>query len=395
MPSPLAATLHSNDDAKKNRSLPGGTITFAFSRPPRGADEVEIDILQGHFQESTGNVVSASLLATFKGRIRNGRYIPGSAEAFRRKKVEDMRLMVTDGSTTLEIGLMDPSFVVIRNELQITVRGKIKGKTEFFQGKAALFVYYPLAMLVPTLAGRRDPALDTLAHWATQWQGADRTVRHVHRIAPLAPPSEPSPRHYNPLISAFTEAAKSAPGGIVALAIGHGDGGQGAGLDVAWCDLMPEDVEPQLNPDGSSSYPHTLFANKTSLLFGHIPGHSPAAADRLVLNALDRIGDALASASTPIRKLLLHTCNVGNDATGPGDRNGDPDIPGFTQLFADRVRVPVQAHTDTITYTGDRLGAIEAHYESSSQRSKTEWPLSLASDESLPGRAPKRFPPPR
>jgi hypothetical protein len=393
MPSPLAATLHSNDKKKKNRAVPGDTITFAFSRLPPEVDDVEVDIQQGQFKESSGDVTPGALLATFKGRVRNGKYVPGTAEAFRRRSVEDMLIKVTDGSKTVEIGVLDPISAVIRNELQILVRGKVNGKLEFFQGKAAMFVYYPLAMIVPTLAGSRDPALDVLANWATQWRDADPTVRHIHRVPPLRPPANPNPRHYDTLIAALREAAKSAPGGIVALAIGHGDGGVGAGLSVAWCDLMPEDVEPIENPDGSTSYPHTLLGNKTSLLFGHIRGNTPGPEDRLVLNAIDRIGDALAGARIPIRKLLLHTCNVGNDKTVPGDRPGDPEVPGFTQLFANRARVPVQAHTDFIEYEGNQVGSIQARYESVSARSRTEWPLSLVSDESVPGPAPKRFPP--
>jgi hypothetical protein len=392
MASPLAARLRSKD-TKKNRTVPGDTILFEFSALPPEANDVSIDIQQGQFKEDNGDMTPGAVLATFKGQVRNAKYVPGTATAFRRRRVEDMLIKVTDGKSTIEIGLLDPSATVIRNELQITVRGTVAGKTEFFRGKAALFVHYPLAMIVPTLSGKRDPALDMIANWAKQWKKAEPSVRHIHSVEPLAPPRNPRPLHYNPLIAALKAAAQSAPGGIVALAIGHGDGGVGAGLSVAWCDLMPEDIEPIENPDGSTSYPHTLFANKTNLLFGHIPGNSPGSDDRLILNAIDRIGDALREAPIPIRKLLLHTCNVGQDRTTPGERRGDPEIPGFTQLCANRARVPVQAHTDFIEYEGN-TGAITARYESRSERSLTEWPLRLVSEESVPGPAPKRFPAP-
>jgi hypothetical protein len=163
---------------------------------------------------------------------------------------------------------------------------------------------------------------------------------------------------------------------------------------------MPEDVEPVENADGSTSYPHTLFVNKTSLLFGHIPGNQPGSGDRRVLNAIDRIGDALKAASIPIRKLILHTCNVGNDKTVPAS-GSDAEIPGFTQLVANRAQVRVQAHTDFIVYSGVKVGSILAHYESdptpsqprAADEAKTEWPLTHVSEESVPGAAPRRFPP--
>jgi hypothetical protein len=399
MASPLAATLRSKNEKTKNRALPGDTVAFEFSRLPRTADNLEIDVQQAQFREASGEVTPGALLATFKGQVRNGKYVPGSATAFRRRNVEDMVIKLTDGSNTIEIGLLDPPAVVTRNELQITVRGTVAGKTELFQGKAALFVFYPQVMIVPARGGQFDPALDMIARWAQQWKAEGGPIRHIQSVKPLKPPDQPRTGHYDSLIAAFAEAARSAPGGIVALAIGHGDGGVGAGLSVAWCDLLPEDVKAIEHADGSTSYPHTLFVNKTNLLFGHTPGNLPGSNDRRVLNAIDRIGDALKGARIPIRKLILHTCNVGNDKTVPATQR-NAEIPGFTQLFANRAQVRVQAHTDFIVYESNERRPVLASYEleppttdAGRKTAKTEWPVGRVSEESVPGAPPRRFPP--
>jgi hypothetical protein len=395
MASPLAATLRSTDK-KKNRTVPGDTIALAFSQLPRAADDVEISIQQGQFQEN-GDIIPGAVLASFRGRVRDGKYVPASATAFRRKSVEDMRLKATDGTNTIEIGLLDAGSAVTSNELHVTVRGTVAGKNEFFQGKSAMFVYYPLAMIVPTRTAKADKALNIISHWATaQWQRKDKNVRRVHQVQTIAPPRSVTPASYDALIAAFAKAVKDAPGGIIALAIGHGDGGTGQGNSNPWCDLMPEDIKKIVDADGSERFPHTLFIDKPILLDGSRKGSFPTGRNAVILNALDRIADELAKASLPVRKLILHTCNVGNDRSIPADpRRGEAEIGGFTQLFADRVRVPVQAHTDFVAYTGELdRDTILAHYESDqpTQNSAHEWPLTRVSPESLPGAAPRRHP---
>ena len=94
---------------------------------------------------------------------------------------------------------------------------------------------------------------------------------------------------------------------------------------------------------------------------------TPGADTVIILRALDRIADVLKAATMPIRKVLLHTCNVGNSVN-------------FTQLLSHRLQVPVQSHRDFIAYTGTAgSGTILAHYDSEgpvSPRDLTEWPLS-------------------
>jgi hypothetical protein len=190
------------------------------------------------------------------------------------------------------------------------------------------------------------------------------------------------------LIAAFRTAISEAPGGIIALTVGHGDGGQGLGGGTPWCNLTTENIAPIFAPDGSETFPHRLFINLSELNDGAgvkrggvIP--TPDARAIVKLKALDRIADVLKTARLPIRKVLLHTCNVGNS-------------PNFTQILSDRLQVPVQSHLDFISYTGTAgSGRILAHYDSDAAQSPhdlTEWPLSKESTESIPGAPPRRFP---
>jgi hypothetical protein len=79
---PLAATLRSTDK-KKDRTVPGDTIALAFSQLPRAADDVEISIQQGQFQEN-GDIIPGAVLASFRGRGRDGSALRRDGSALRR-----------------------------------------------------------------------------------------------------------------------------------------------------------------------------------------------------------------------------------------------------------------------------------------------------------------------
>jgi hypothetical protein len=90
----------------------------------------------------------------------------------------------------------------------------------------------------------------------------------------------------------------------------------------------------------------------------------------------------LASAKTPIRKVLLHTCSAGKSKL-------------FIDGMAARLRVRVQAHNDEMVYTGATLGSILAHYsltppsaEPGLSQAKVEWPSSRVGAESSPSAQP-------
>jgi hypothetical protein len=394
MTNPLAVSLKSTRTST-NIARPGDTLRFTFSQPPESATNVEIDIHQA--QLSSGpDLIPGRVLATFRGSIAKRRYIPKSVQKTADPLNRDMVIILSDGVNSVRVFIVDPGPMNFRNELQVSVRGRIKGKNGFFRGKAALFVEYPMVMIVPEPVAKSDLSLNVVSSWANQWRAKDPNVRSIVRIKPVPPPpGDLKPSDYDPLVAAFQSAAQQAPGGIVALATGHGDGGQGSIANVAWCNWPPEDKAPKTLPDGTQVFDHTLMINQDELadgVDGTVAKANPGPRTRVKLNALDRVADAVAAAALPtikgakfaMRRLLLHTCNVGNNTR-------------FTQLIADRVRMPVVSHSDFIAYTGAAgSGTILAHYDSDapvSPRDLTEWPISRISAESRPSTAPaRRFP---
>jgi hypothetical protein len=383
MASPLACRLVSTGK-QVNRAQPGDTITFQFVSPPNAATGLQIDIQQAEFVEG-GELTPGHVLARFKGSIQGGSYVPNSATVLGQGKLKHVPITLSDGTNQLTVNLIDTGSAVIRNELQVTVLGRVAGATESFDGRAAMFVDYPLAMIVPTKTAKLDASLNFVADWsARQWQPHDPTLRHVHSVPTVRSPQRAlNTTDYDPLIAAFSQAVPEAPGGIIALAIGHGDGGEGNQTNAAaWCDLMPEDEKLIHLPDGTTVVPHSLFIDDSALADGSTKGTFPGGGNLFKLDALDRIADELKKAAIPIRKLLLHTCKAGLSKV-------------FIQRFADRVGVPVQAHTLGIEYEGFlNRGHINAHYEGKALRASGEfdWPLEAVADESVPGPAPKRFP---
>jgi hypothetical protein len=398
MANPLTASLISSGRAL-NTALPGDTVSFKFSNPPSSVSAVEIDIQQAQFQQGQ-TLIPGSVLATFEGEIKNGQYVPRKATGRPLPPRTHMPLTLTDGTNNLKVGLVDNGIADLRNELQIAVAGTIGATRQTFRGNAALFVEYPLVMIVSALPPNpvRDPSLIVVPSWAAdQWQKKNpplRTVVTVLANGRLPGPPPLASNEYDPLVAAFGSAVSAAPGGIIALATGHGDGGQSptgtpSQGGTPWCNLRPENIAKIVEPDGSERFPHRLLLFVTELNDGiGLRGsdgivHTPGANTIVKLQALDRIADVLKTARLPIRKVLLHTCNVGNSQN-------------FTQLLSDRLQSPVQAHLDFIDYTGAAgSGNILAHYDSDkpqSPRDLTEWPLSKASTESIPGKPPRRWP---
>jgi hypothetical protein len=393
MANPLTATL-SSPRVPQNRARPGDTVFFKFSNPPSSVTEVGVLIRQAPFGDGQ-NSIAGTVLATFEGNIANGKYVPLKATGSRLPPRTHMPLTISDGTNDLRVGLVDNGNADLRNELQILVRGNVGRESFLFVGKAALFVDYPLVMIAPTQTARRELTLNVVASWAAQWGKKEPRLRRLERIAPSSkapgPPLDGS--EYDPLVNAFTAAVSAAPGGIIALATGHGDGGQGNSDGTPWCNLMPEDIPPIKKPDGTETFFHRLNIQETELVRG-LGGKignvilTPGGRDIVKLTALDRIADELKKATTPIRKVLLHTCNAGNSKN-------------FVQLLADRLQIPVQAHLDFINFTGVAgSGRVVAHYETDkadkgdelkNPEGLTEWPLSKASKESVPGAVPPRF----
>ena len=138
---------------------------------------------------------------------------------------------------------------------------------------------------------------------------------------------------------------------------------------VAWAWVEPEE----------GKFDFTLV---DGLLDGATQGRLPGGVSKVKLDALDRLSDALAG--TGIRRILLHTCTVGQNKA-------------FMQAFADRVQVPMLAQTDHVEHIGfpGKL-KILAHYEgvnTVSPRDLRHWPISTVAGPFRPGPKPRRFGP--
>jgi hypothetical protein len=265
--------------------------------------------------------------------------------------------------------------------LRIKVEGTVKGRRETFEGTSRIQMEYSLAMVVPNGPGNQDPSLGVVAAWARQWKRFKPAFRHVEPLAVTRLTRNIVPADYDPLIAALVNAARAAKSGVVALAVGHGDDGEGK--NVAWFNSIPENFPP---PEGDIPFQYRLDIDDLALADGDSTGGvaqvTPFGANRIKLDALDRIADALKD--TGIRRLLLHTCKAGGNAQ-------------FMQRLADRMQVPVMAHRETITYTGAATASdIKAHYDPDapvSPRDERFWPVRRLSGVFRPKKQPKRFGP--
>lgn len=229
-------------------------------------------------------------------------------------------------------------------------------------------------MVVPGGTAREDTSLNFVRSWAEQWRRHKHTFRTTHAVPIVRLSRAIRPSDYDPLIQAVRAAATAAKAGVVALAVGHGDDGDSR--SVAWSNLVPEDFDPQ-DPGQIANY--RLDIDDQTLVFGSTPGSVPGQSEKVKLDALDRLADALAG--TPIRRLLLHTCRAGGNAQ-------------FMQMLADRLRVPVMAHRESIAYQGFLGQAIDAFYDPDTPRRPDSlhfWPIRRVGNVARPGPAPRRF----
>lgn len=381
MPNVLTCALLSNR-TPSNTARPGDTVRFEFSKLPQKATGVTISISQVT-PSGKGDTSTSRLLIQYTGDVENHQFKTRDKSVSPIPEAVGAPLFVTDGSTIDEVLLLDNDFTY-RHQLKVDVKGKVGTENVAFNGKTPLIVQYPLVMIAPTKTAKSDLSLNPLAKWAQQWKAADPSLRTLITITPTKPGAPATPKDFDELVECFQSAVRAAPFGIVALAVGHGDGG--SGIDgVPWGHLVPEDRAPVRLDDGSQVMRgHTRYLTLTELSFGTRKGSIPNRSDRAKMGALDRIAKQLLSETqasraafkkiktlTPLRKLVLHTCNVGHS-------------PLFVAHIADRVGVPVQAHLDYIEYEGKPTATVLARYQSGKEASATEWPTAKLAKEELP-----------
>lgn len=390
MANPLAASFFSTN-ANSNLALPGDTVTFAFTDTQLNATQVLVSVLETvEFLNSSNAKVTDRPIGGFRGKVVNGKLQVDQILGAPLPAIPDpvnirVASSAATGSPSLFAHMPEPE-QIFNHTLRLKVEGTVAGKKETFEGQSLLQVEYPMAMIVSVPPASQDPSIAVVESWARQWKAFKPQFRHVEKtkLTRVADKQDIKATDYDDLVRAFKVCAAKATAGVIALATGHGDGG--GGKNIAWCNLPPENFKP---PESTAAIPNPPFLyrldmDESVLGDGSNPGSFPVGQNVVKLNALDRIADALAD--SPVRRVLLHTCRAGASAI-------------FMQRMADRMRVPLLAHTAKIEYTGAAgSNQILASYEGLTPvnpRDLRHWPVSRLSNIFRPSATPpKRFPVP-
>lgn len=373
---------------QNNIVLPWEDVTFRFTNPPQTASKVQVKVLENvSFLDGTEEV-KHRLVGGFLGTITGGKYVVDKLFGMPLPPEPDpacYNIVHPEGRSRGHIlGFMPGPERVLSHTLLLRIEGVVQGNHVIFRGIHPLHAEYPLAMVIPGGHATLDPRLNVVASWCQdQWEKHKPDYRKTFPVPIQRVTGQIQKSHYDALIKAFADAAKYATSGVVALAVGHGDAGITTG--IPWCNITPED-EPVVEEQPVT---FRLDIDLNVLNFGaQGPPNAPGTSDRVKLNALDRMADA--AANTPIRRVLLHTCSAGASQD-------------FIQRMADRLRVPVFAHTKGIEYIGQpKSGTITAAYDSTAQFPKKpvipkayrQWPIRYLGPLARPGPAPPRWPVP-
>ena len=400
-----------------NAARPSDTVRIHFSDPPDAATDVTIELIQADTSKVVTTFKGAFVGKVFKSSVIIGNtFVTNPSFTKNGRPSDDLEQLVhmvvtfdVDGKSKCKVRMSDPPAgngggpTNLENKLKIRVSGTITGGgQQTFEGQSLLHIYYPQVMIVPSGRATTDEALNIIPKWAIQWQKHHKEMRTIVPLPIIIPPTlrKPArdivPADYDAIVAAVKKAMAAAPDGIIALAVGHGDGGfkemRRTADGVAevqgdpWCDLVSEDSHLE-----GDTFPHDLYINLPRLRegAGETQGNArraPGQATVVRLNGMDRMADALtAAADEPrLRKILLHTCNAGNSEE-------------FMNAMADRLAVRIQAHRNFIKYTGNVAGSIQAHYEGeipTNPEALQEWPLAQTSTEYYPSKTrPPRFTP--
>jgi len=394
MANQLTATLFSNGK-HRNVALPGGIVSFEFSDSSAIAEDIVVEIFQA--QEEAAGTPDVRRIALFRGSISKGRFRGTSAQGFPIDTAPSPTpltpIQISDGTTVVDTNINDWTNHQLFHLLRLKVSGKINGSKATFDSRADFRVEYPQVMIVPTQTATALPRgpgahrttvhelpLNIISSWSRHWQRHDPDFR-IRLEVPTVQTRRPiRASHYQGLLSKIQEAVSRAPGGIIALAVGHSDGGEG-GTD-AWSSLVPEDVAEVFEADDSASFPDAaLYIHQTNLGQGATTGTTPSSDEMVRLDCLDRMADIFTKVNPPIRKLILHSCKAGKNHA-------------FMRLMADRIKVPVQAHLETLIYQGRaNNGPIHSYYHSKYrpddehvlvESEEHEWPTSQLGELFVP-----------
>jgi len=379
-----------------NIIFPGQKLFFTFASPPKSATDVHVKVFEDvTFLDRTADA-NDRFLGEIRGKIENRQFIPEVGKI----RPPPPKGPLRTHALKIEIHFEDPREAaglhvplpeaesVRSHALRLKVEGTFGGRRESFTSKVRIHVHYPMAMIVPTAGASHDPSLDIVRSWSQQWAVHDRSVRKVVETPHSRLTRRIQDGDYDPLVVAFKEAAAHAAkgAGVIAWAVGHGDGGDSRAsaqtnedAPIPWFNMSPEDFLPPI--ERGMPFLYKLDVDSDVLAFGVVHedgiGRTPPSSDLIKLRALDRIAEAIDPFG--IRRIILHSCEVG-------------DSQEIMQLVADRLQVVVRSHTGTIEYEGS--GRVAAHYVGKPvvrPRDERQWPVSRLSSPMFPGAIPKRW----
>jgi hypothetical protein len=362
-------------------------VEFEFTNPPQSADKVVITIAERILNlDGNAKTYHADCTKLFEGFFKGSKFTctlhrGGKDRSSHRNNEYRISISSPPHVNIMRATIDDPELVSSHTlTLKTTFKGAAKG--DEFVGTQQVHVKFPLAMVIPKGTATLDTTLNMLRTYGGNWQKKQPQYRLAEQTTMIVTKNlkgKLQPSHYDDIVRALTKAANFATAGVVALTVGHG-GADASVEGEPFFNLVPEDNKRAVTKVDwlaritqgdlvSFDKPPKKGAVKIS------PDHNT----RVRLDALDRIADALAG--TPIRRLILHCCNAGN-------------APDFVQLVANRLRVPVVAHTDFIM-----VEPAASFYEKDGQaklpRDEEFWPTHRLGDVKVPREdAPPRFGPP-
>jgi hypothetical protein len=364
-------------------------VEFEFTNPPKSAKGVVITIDEKILDlDKKQKTYSPNCTKEFHGLFENSKFTctlhrGGADRSTHRNNEYRISLAEPPAVNIMRATIDDPELVSSHTcTLKTTFKGAKKG--DDFTGTQQIHVKFPLAMVVPKGTATLDKALNMIPKYAASWKTKDtphRTVEGTTIVVTKNLKGTLTPSTYDDIIRALTAAANAATAGVVALSVGHGSAGKDDG--VPFFNLIPED-----NKQAQTGVKFLARIDQTDLAPYDEPSPKDAVAKNVPmgniqvrLDALDRLGDALRK--TPIRRLLLHTCNAGN-------------APDFIQMIANRLQIPVVAQTDFVIFE-----PAASYYQSDRQatlpRDEEFWPTHKLGSVMLPRKDPKppRFGPPK
>ncbi len=335
-----------------NAARPSDPVSIHFSDPPDAATDVTIELIQADTSKVVTTFKGAFVGKVFKSSIIIGNTFISSQSFTTGGKLSDdldqlVNMVITvnvDGKSKCKVRLSDPPPAAggagatnLENKLKLRVSGTITGGgQQTFEGQSILHIYYSQVMIVPSGPVVTDDALRLIPKWATQWQKAHKEMRTIVSLPVIIPPSRRRPPRdsivaadYDAIVAAVTAAAAKAPGGIIALAVGHGDGGQGRSGNTPWCDLAAEDGKQD-----EYTYFRDLGIDLNELVTGERRANNgittvPAGDTVVRLNGMDRMADALTPTDPDAPRLRKLPSIHATPATPTTSHRGWPTGCGF------------------------------------------------------------------